>query len=126
MFTNANNKLSLAASAVWQARFPEFEDMPDYSGDCGDLIAEGNRRHLLRIVKEAGYATPGEYNKELRVRLLGVGREDGLGHMSHRVYELLSGLEVDDVCPRCDNALDVFHGPELTFYNCENCGFSDC
>lgn len=120
---DANNKLSLAASKVWQARFPEHEDMPDYSGDCGDLIAEGNRRWLLRIIQEAGYDKPGEYNKELRRRML--GRDEFAGPMSHRQYELLSSLEIDDVCD-CGEALEVFRGRELTFYNCESCGYSDC
>lgn len=116
-FTNANDKLSKTASNIWFARFPQFEDMPDYSGDCGDIIAEGNRRNLLRLVREGGYTKPGEYNKELRRRML--GREEFNGPMSHRVYELLCSLEIENCCPECDSELTVYRSG---LAECESCG----
>lgn len=123
-FRNADNKLSLAASNIWWARFPEFPDMPDYSGDCGDMIAQGNRRNLLRIVSEAGYTNPGEYNKELRRRML--GREEFNGPMSIRVYDLLCSLEIEDVCEDCGEAFTVTRNAHLAMYVCPGCGKRDC
>jgi predicted RNA-binding Zn-ribbon protein involved in translation (DUF1610 family) len=129
----ATDRLSRAASAIWLYRNADPDPMGDPSGDCGDLIAAGERRHLLRMVAAAGYATPGEYNADLN-RALGVGPPDEQGRtaMSYRTYQLLSELEVGDVCPECGAALDVtshytrqYGGGHNTVYHCPACGYGD-
>ncbi len=122
MYTEANDKLSRAASAIWHFRNLDPDPMGDPSGDCGDLIAKWEQAHLIRMVLDAGYNTPGEYNDDLNSRMVTGGK------MSYHVYELLNALEVPDVCVLCGGALDVwahrtgnYGGGWDTFYFCPNC-----
>jgi predicted RNA-binding Zn-ribbon protein involved in translation (DUF1610 family) len=121
------DRLSRAASEIWRFRMAEPDPMGDPSGDCGDLIAAHERGVMLRAVANAGYATPGEYNNDLRSRLVNAD-----GTMSYRVHNLLSVLEVEDVCPSCGAALDVsshwtrnYGGGWDTFYKCPACGHGE-
>lgn len=125
-----SDRLSRAASAIWRYRTADPDPMGDPSGDCGDLIAAGERRAVLRMVAQAGYAKPGDYNADLRAAL-GVA-PDGLGHMSYRTYQLTCELEIGDVCPDCGAALDVtshrtraYGGGRDTFYKCPACSWAD-
>lgn len=123
----ANNRLSLAVSALWRFRTAEPDPMGDPSGDCGDLIIAYERGVALKIIEESGYMTPGEYNKDLRSRMVGPD-----GKMSYRVYEFLTVLEIENVCPNCESALEVwahrtksYGGGWDTFISCPNCEFRD-
>lgn len=88
-----NNRLSLAASAIYRMRTAEADPMGDPSGDCGDAIAAYYRSRELRAVLAAGYRTPGEYNGELYDRMVTPGEK-----MSLRVHEILQLTEVEGVC----------------------------
>lgn len=122
-----DDRLSRAASAVWNFRMADPDPMGDPSGDLGDAIAAHERSVLLRAVADAGYDTPGEYNEDLRSRMVGPD-----GKMSYRVHELLSVLEILDVCERCGSALNKtshytkqYGGGWDTFYHCSNCDYSE-
>lgn len=121
------DRLSRAASAIWRLRMADPDPMGDPSGDCGDLIEQAERNCILNAITLAGYDNPGQYNTDLRSRMV-----DELGKMTLRVHELLSILEVDRVCPNCGSALDVSHhrtknygGGCDTFENCPNCDYSE-
>lgn len=123
----ANNRLSQAASAIWRLRMADPDPMGDPSGDCGDLIAQAERNIVLNAITVAGYDNPGQYNADLRSRMV-----DEIGKMTLRVHELLSVLEVEDVCPNCGSALDVkkfrtrnYGGGRDTFEKCPNCDYAE-
>jgi len=123
----ANNRLSLTASAIWRYRMAEPDPMGDPSGDCGDLIAAHERAVILRMVAEGGYERPGDYNRELRARMVGDGERE-----SHNVWALLRTLEVEDVCEHCGAALDVrkhwtrqYGGGWNTMTVCPGCGWME-
>lgn len=119
----ATDRLSRAASAIWRYRTAG----PDPTGD-----PSGEREHILKIIADAGYATPGEYNADLRSRMCDSPRTaDGRQKMTYRVYELLCVLEADDCCPSCGTALDVtthrtraYGGGWDTFVCCPACGWA--
>lgn len=123
---NSNNKLSLVASAIWRFRTQEPDPYDCYGHDCGPLIAKGNRAYVLRIISEGGYQKPGDYNEDLRSRMV----TDG--HVSLRVSALLGILAVEDVCPKCGAALDVkthytrnYGGGYDTFESCPECDYKE-
>ena len=126
----ATNRLSRAASAIWRLRTADPDPMGDPSGDCGDLIAAAERRHVLKVIADAGYATPGEYNADLRARMCNPPGQGGRT-MSLRVHDLLCILEAGDVCPDCGAALDVtshrtrqYGGGWDTVERCPDCGYA--
>jgi len=128
-----DDRLSRTASAIWRYRMGDPDLMGDPSGDCGDLIAAHERSRVLLMVRAGGYATPGEYNAAVR-RSLGVPAADEHGRtpMTYRIHELLTVLEIDDVCERCGAAFDVTYVPARayggglnTIYRCGGCGFTD-
>jgi len=87
----ADDKLSRAASAVWEIESHSWMDFAmDGSGELGDRIAKHHNDCKLAAVRAAGFA-PAEYNNALRDRLV---NEDGT--MSYRVHQLLCTLEVED------------------------------
>ena len=125
--TDSGNQLSLAASAIWRRRTAEPDPMGDPSGDCGGMISAWARDGDLRAVAAAGYATPGQYNADLRRRMAGDG-----GRISLRVGELLAILEIEGACPDCGAALDISHhrtrqygGGQNTMTRCPVCGHAD-
>lgn len=129
MFGHHDNRLSLAASAVWRTRFndPMDEWAMSVCPEVGPLIAAHDRSAVLAAIKEQGF-TPGSYNEALRERLCG----DEYPHMSYRVYTLLSFLEVENVCPECGAALDVktfetrnYGGGYDTFVRCSECEYGE-
>ena len=125
---NATDRLSRAASTIWRDRI--FEDPFDALGrdaDCGPMIDAAHRRYQLQAVADAGYATPAEYNADLRSRMVNAD-----GTMSLRVHNLLMMLEIEDTCPSCGAALEVtshwtrqYGGGYDTFVRCPACGYAD-
>jgi hypothetical protein len=111
-----DNKLSRAASAVWNYITAEPDPMGDPSGDCGDLIAEWERDCRIRAVLAAGYDNPGQYNAELAKRttpkwasILEIEFVCDCGaafHIRHH-YILGDGANTSHVCPNCGK-MEVF------------------
>ena len=121
-----DNRLSLAASAVWRMRTAEQDPYGDPSGDLGDSIAAYHRGVELQKIEDAGYRTPGEYNDDLRSRMIGPD-----GKVTCRVNELLLMLEIEDVC-RCGTALETtrhrtrnYGGGWDTFVKCPSCSYAE-
>lgn len=126
MEVNANDRLSKAASVIYRMRTAEPDPMGDPSGDCGDMIAAYNRSRELRAVLAAGYQTPGEYNAELRDRMV-----LPYGRYTLKVRELLMLLEIEDVC-ECGAALEStrhrtasYGGGWGTYVRCNSCGYAE-
>lgn len=124
--TTSDDRLSRTASAIWRVR-TWIDPMGDPSGDLGDVIEQGRRDHLLKIVRDAGYATPAEYNAEVERRMYAPGER-----MSLRVHEMLTMLQIDDTCPRCGEGLQVrkhytrmLGGGWNTSYQCPACGWGN-
>lgn len=85
----ANDRLSKAASAVWNIEEHAWMDYElDGSGECGALIAASHERSKLLAVGEQGF-TADTYNAELRKRLAPEHPK-----MSYRTYCLLGLLEI--------------------------------
>lgn len=130
MFGTHDNRLSMAASAVWRTRMHD-DPMDDWAcsvcPEVRPLIAAHERTAVLTAISEQGF-TPGSYNQALRDRLCG----EEYPHMSHHVYTLLSFLEVENVCPECGAALDVTSHPTRqygggydTFVKCPACEYGE-
>lgn len=121
-----SDRLSRVASAIWQIR--TFVDpFGDPSGEAGAAIRASEREAVLRTVRDAGYASPGEYNADLRARLTSTGEPE-----NYRAYLLLTVLSVDEVCPFCGSALDVqarhtraYGGGYDTFVRCPSCDYAE-
>jgi hypothetical protein len=112
-----DNRLSLAASAIWRMRTAEPDPMDKYADDCGPLIEAHRREQELKAVA-AYYPTPGAYNAALEERL-------GKSYLASMV------LSIEDVCA-CGAALDKsvrytrqYGGGWDSFYRCPSCGFSE-
>lgn len=127
MKTEPNDRLSRTVSAIYRLRTAEPDPMGDPSGDCGHLIEAHERAVALKAVKDAGYETPGQYNEDLRSRMVGEH-----GRMSYHVYHLLVLLEIQEICPRCGSALDVsrnwtqaYGGGWDTYYMCPTCPYAE-
>lgn len=89
--TAPNNRLSLAASAIWGQRENAWQDYAmDGSGDCGPLIEKAHRSFEVAALAEHGY-TPESYNQALRDRLVG----GDYPQMTYATYRLLGDLEVE-------------------------------
>jgi hypothetical protein len=108
-----DNRLSLAASAVWSYITAEPDPMGDPSGDAGDAIAEWERTCRVRAVLAAGYDNPGQYNAELANRTN---------------PKWASILAIEFVCP-CGTAFEIRHhatrqygGGTDTVHSCRECG----
>jgi hypothetical protein len=101
--------------------------MGDPSGDAGAAIAAYHRASALRAVEREGYETPGQYNEDLRARMVTPGEK-----MSHRVGDLLSILEIENVCPVCGAGLYVNEMPTMqygggwnTLESCPSCDYAE-
>ena len=89
----ADNRLSMAASAVWMSHEQEMQELSlDGSGELGGVISRGMQAHRVEIVESFGF-TPKEYNDELRRRMCG----EEYPRMSHNVHHFLSALEVESM-----------------------------
>jgi hypothetical protein len=90
---NADNRLSMAASAIWNSYEQEDQEMSlDGSGELGGRIARGMQEWRLKVIGEFGF-TPKSYNEALRRSLCG----EEYPHMSYGTYQLLSILEVESL-----------------------------
>lgn len=106
-----DNKLSVAASAIWRYITAEPDPMGDPSGDLGSAIASWERDCRIRAVLSAGYTNVGEYNRDLAIRTS---------------PKWASILEIEYVCLACEVALtvtdhDTFDG-RVTVTECPSCG----